>query len=231
MNYDAFKGAFLEALAESRLPIMGMAPAKEELDLRSMDRTCTVYIQPLARDANGSFHVSGEITWRWNTLHTARTATTEEDLLAELLGHSEADVIETNQPRLRVDIKIRAGLDYGKSLPMPAETAWATWSREAMGRLERIERLVAEEISVETEDGLREILAWQGNPEIAVTCTPAGELRMESIEVSAFQIVRLPRKWDNTERADDGPYDQLAAMFARVKAALFAWGDVMYHLE
>lgn len=55
---------------------------------------------------------------------------------------------------------------------------------------------------------------------------------MQSVEVRAFQIVHLPRIWsDSSREPDPDPCMQLAAMFARVKAALFAWGDVMYQLE
>ena len=88
------------------------------------------------------------------------------------------------------------------------------------------------DVARETTDGHLEILAWQGEPEIKLTCTPLGELRLQSVEIGAFQIIELPRRWDDPDREpDDGPQDQLAAMFRRVKAALVAWVDVMDHFR
>jgi hypothetical protein len=231
MNYDEFKAAFLGALTESGLPAVGMVPAAEILDLRSTDRTVTVYVEPIGREIGEPFHVSGAISWRWDALITARTATREEDVLAELLGREDADAVETERPWLRIDIKLRAGLEFGKSIPMPPPSTWAKWSREAIGRLENIERLVSEDVTRETPEGRHAILAWQGDPEIKVTCSPVGGLRLEAISLSAFQVIELPRQWDDPEREpDDDPREQLVAMFRRVKAALYAWGEVMDHL-
>ena len=99
------------------------------------------------------------------------------------------------------------------------------------GRLENVERLVTEDVTRETPDGLHAILAWQGDPELKVICSPAGELRLESISVHAFQGIDLPRRWDDTDReVDEHPHKQLSAMFQRVRAALYAWGEVMDHL-
>lgn len=65
-----------------------------------------------------------------------------------------------------------------------------------------------------------------------MTCNAIGELRLEAISVSAFQMIDLPRKWDDPERdPDDDPHEQLRAMFARVRAALHARGEVMDHLR
>ena len=231
MNYDEFKTAFIASLKDSGLPIISVAPVEEMLNLRSMDRTCTVYVEPVGRQIGGPFRVTGSISWRWGTLQTARTATTEEDLLTELLGSDEGGEIDTERPRLRVDIQLRAGLPYGKSIPLPDARVWAKWSREALGRLENIERLVTEDVTRETPDGRIAILAWQGDPEVKLACNPNGELRLEAISVRAFQGIDLPRHWDDPEReTDEGPYEELTAMFQRLKAALYAWGEVMDHL-
>lgn len=231
MDYDAFKAGFLEALAESELPTIGFVPAKEELDLRALDRTCTVYVEPIGGARDQRFHVSAAISWRWGVAQTARTRSTEEDLLTQLLGREGAEGTQTEPPQLRVDISLQASLEFGKSLPMPGPEAWRAWSEEAVERLETIERLMPEEVVFET-GGLPEIRAWQGDPEIQLTCTRIGELRLESIALKAFQMIALPRSWDDPDRErDDDPRDQLAAMFRRVKAALMAWVDVMDHLR
>jgi hypothetical protein len=231
MDYNEFRAAFLEALRESHLPTIGGVPSKETLDLRTTDRTLAVYLESFARDVGKPFHVSAEVSWRWNALQAARTATTEDDFLTELFGRDDSGEMKTEQPWLRIDLKLRAGLEWGRSIPMPSAARWAKWSREAIGRLESVEPLVAEEAVRETSSGGHAVLAWQGEPELKVICTPAGELCLASISVSAFQGIDLPRHWDDSERnVDEHPAEQLAAMFHRIRAALYAWGEVMDHL-
>ena len=231
MNYNGFKACFLSALRESRLPMIGLEP-KEVLDVGSAERTFTVSVEPIDREIGRPFHIAATLSFRWSALQTARTVTCEGDLLAELLGRDDAEPTETERPWLRVDIKLRAGLEWGKGIAMPAASAWAQWSREALGRLEKIERLVSDDVVREMPDGRHAILAWQGDPEVKASCNPRGELRLEAIMVSAFQGVDLPRVWNDSGREpDDDPYDQLEAMFHRVRAALYAWGEVMDHLR
>src|SRR5688572_5772426 len=50
VNYDELKATFLAALKESGLPAIGATPSEEILDLRSMDRTLTVYVEPMGRE-------------------------------------------------------------------------------------------------------------------------------------------------------------------------------------
>jgi hypothetical protein len=53
------------------------------------------------------------------------------------------------------------------------------------------------------------------------------DLMLTGIEVSAWQVVHVPRQLADPDReADDLPDGELAAMFARVRAALFAWAEV-----
>ena len=83
----------------------------------------------------------------------------------------------------------------------------------------------------ETSDGHHAILGWQGEPEITARCDELGGLRLQSITMHAFQVLDLPRQWDDRGRpADAEPHEELAALFRRVKAALYAWGEVMDHL-
>src|SRR6266545_5029550 len=125
MDYDEFKSAFLEALRESAVPILGVRPTNESLDLNSMERTVSVYVEPIDRDIGRPFHVAGQISWRWDSVHAARSRSTEEDLLSELLGREDAHEVETEPSFLRVDIELHATTEYGKALPMPKPSSWA----------------------------------------------------------------------------------------------------------
>jgi hypothetical protein len=231
VDYDEFKAAFMSALRDSRLPMIGLAP-DEVLGLRSGDRVLTVGVEPFDRDMARPFHVAATISFRWDAFQTARTVTCEEDLLVELVGRDDAEDIETEQPWLRVDIKLRAGVEWGKGIPMPPPATWARWSREALGRLETIEPLVSDDVVRPIPAGRHAVLAWQGDPVVKATCNARGELRLEEITVSAFQGIDLPRKWsDSAHDTDEPPDDQLRAMFDRLKAAIHAWGEVMDHLR
>jgi hypothetical protein len=230
MHHDEFKAAFLDALREAELRAVPPFPSQELLDLRSTDRLVTIYIAS-GSDIGKPFHIGGEVSWRWDALQVARTATTEEDLLAELFGTHSAGKLKTDRPGLRVDLKLHASLPYDKAIPMPSSAKWAKWSREAIGRLEKVERLVSEKTTKRTPEGRHAILAWQGDPKLKVTCAASGELRLDSITAHGFQIIELPRIWDDPDRkADPHPGKQLSAMFKRMRAALFAWGEVMDHL-
>jgi hypothetical protein len=77
MDYEAFKATRLRALAASRIQTIGVDRLNETLDARSLDRTCVSDLEGPDRSAAGLFHISGEISWRWRAIHTARTATTE----------------------------------------------------------------------------------------------------------------------------------------------------------
>ena len=231
MRYDEFKSMFVAALRHSGLTTIGPPPSDEVLDLRTTDRTVTVYVEPPGRDMGGPFHISGAISWRWDALQQARTATTEEDMLTELFGREDALGQETVHPRLRVDITLRASLEYGKPIAMPSRAAWSEWRREALARLQTVERLVDDDVMLDMSDDELAVLAWLGEPEIKGTCNEAGDLLLESLSVSAFHMVGVPRTWDDPDRQlDDDPYEQLSAMFLRVKAALHAWREVMDHL-
>ncbi|WP_159397605.1 hypothetical protein [Sorangium cellulosum] len=81
-------------------------------------------------------------------------------------------------------------------------------------------------------DGSVAILAWQDDPSVRLVCGPAGELRLHAIELSAWQAIDLPRRWDDPDRErDEPPYAQLAALLARVRSSLFAWMEVLDHLR
>ncbi len=230
MNNDEFKRAFLHALRDSGLPTIGPPPHEEMLDLRTTARKVSVYVEPVDRDMARPFHVSGAISYRWDALQTARTNTCEEDVVAELLGDG-ARRKTTERPWLRVDIELRAGLEWGKGLPLPSPATWRKWSREVFARMEGIEPLVSDDVTRKTRRGDLAVLAWQGDPEVKLVCRPDGELRLEEVRVNAFQGIDLPRKWNDDRRPDPGPEVQLTAMFARVRAALHAWGEVTDHLR
>ena len=230
MTYDEFKQAWIAARRESGLPLLSAHEGKEALDLRFHARTFETVVEPVGGQQAEPFHVAAALAWRWDALHTARSATTEDDMLTEMFGRERAAKAKTERPRLRVDVSMRASLPWGKAIPMPTPSAWTKWAREVHGRLEDIEPLVPEKTSRATRDGL-EVLGWQTDPVARVVCGPDGELKLEAVEIAAGQIIELPRQWDDRDRRPDPtPGAPLRDLFTRVRAALNAWMQAVDHL-
>jgi hypothetical protein len=230
VTYDDFKREWVAALRSSGLHTMGVDSVDESLDLRRMERTCGSAVEAVGQDVE-PFHVAGTLKWRWRALHDARTATNEEDMLTELLGREDVRRVRTQRPWIRVDVTLHSSALWGKEIPMPGARTWAAWAREAVSRLESIEPVVPAETVREARGGRLEILAWQGEPEAHLLCSREGDLRLRSVEVSAWQAVHLARKWDDSSRKPDtGTAKQLRELFARIRAALHAWVELTDHL-
>lgn len=230
MNYEQFKDLWTWALRESGLPLFIGEPLVESLDLRSTDRHCKSFVH-LPSDPAATFDVSAELGFRWDALQTARTHTSEGDLVRQLFGTDRSQYPRTELPWLRVDVTLRASTLWGKEIPMPSAEVWRNWAGETLGRLEDVEPLLPIEQVRENRKGMLEILAWRSEPELNVLCKPDGTLVLRGVEIAAGQVINLPRKWDDDSRKQDkGPHDQLAAMFRRVKASLHGWTEVLDHL-
>lgn len=228
MRYDDFKLSFAKAIARSGL--RAWSTPTERLDLRDLRREYEVYVEPLGGQDAEPFTVTAVLSWSWDALSEARTTTTEEDMLTALFGRDDVDAFETEQPWLRVDVKLHATLPWGKALPMPSQSALAAWAHEVVGRLESTEPLLPDEAVEETDDGNLAILAWQGTPEVRATCTPGGVLMLDRVVLAAWQSINPPRIWDDPDREDDDPAEQLDALFARVRRALHVWMETLDHL-
>lgn len=229
MTYDEFKNAWLAALRESRLRVFGVEALRERIDLRATDRLGESLVEPFGQPE--PFTVTAKFRWRWDALHSARTATSEEDLLVELFGRETSSRPRTRRPWLRVDIELHASLMVGKPMPMPSKAVWAAWTRDVMQALESRAPLIPVN-SVREARGNLEIVGWQGEPEAEVVCERDGEIKLHALKVHAWQAIELARKWsDSSRRADTGVGEQLDEMFARVDAAVRAWAELTIHLR
>lgn len=231
MRYEEFRSAWDDALRESKLSMIGLW-GEETLNLRTTSRSYEVHVEPFDGQDAEPFFVAATMSFRWDALNTARTATREEDMLIEVFGREAAYDLDTERPWLRIDIKLNAALTHGKPIPMPPTQAWAKWIQETMGRLEDVEPLTPDEKVRENDEGNLEILAWQGTPTARVSCTPEGDLLLEAVSISAMQLMHTPRIFDNPNKEPDEPvYGQLQEMFHRVRASLLAWMQALDHLK
>jgi hypothetical protein len=230
VTYDEFKEAWLLALRESGLRIFGIDALSESLELRATTRIGESLVAPHYR--TDPFSVSAKFRWCWDALHTARTTTCEEDMLAELLGREAVGRTRTDRPWMRIDISLRASLPFESPMPLPSRARWALWTRDVIYTLESRTPLIPEEISREDHRGQLVLFAHRSEPEAEVRCGRSGELKLAALEVAAWQALELVRKWNDSNRSPDkGVGEQLSQMFARVKAALGAWAELTIQLQ
>lgn len=230
MDYETFRALWLDALRESRLPPIGLQ-GTETLDTRHLDRMYTAYVEPLGGQDAPPFHVTAELSWKWDGLNTVRGTTRDEDVLSEMLRRDQTEDLVTEKPYVRVDIKLRASTPYDKPLPMPPKAAWSKWVEETVERLDHIEPLLPDEILRENRMGMTEVLGWQDTPKVRAVCDASGALLLEGVEISAGQLIELPRLLDSPDRLDEGPEAQLTELFGRVRASLTAWMQALDHLR
>jgi len=230
VNYESYRSAFEEALRESKLRMIGLE-GEESLDVRSLDRSYEVHVEPFGGQDAEPFFVAASISFSWDALSTARTTTREEDTLVELYGLDGVPKRKTIRPYHRIDIKLNASLMDGKELPMPPGRAWASWAEETTGRLEDIEPLTPAAKVRENKAGNLEILAWHGEPEARVLVGRGGELRLRAVSISGFQLMETPRAFDLSGKEDPGPYEDLREMFHRIRASLSAWTQALTNLK
>jgi hypothetical protein len=217
MNYEQFRTAWLEALTEVGLGSY-LAPPTETLDLGRMSRTYQVYVHFGSSQGAKPFNVAASLSWTWDALQSARTATVEEDALMELLG-MEQRYVDTEQPWLRVDVTLSATQSLDSQLPLPLATIWRQWVADVTVRLAP---LLPTELGDEEQDRL--VLSWRGEPESRVHYTPDGELYLAGVTLSAWQGINLPRQWDDPRRErDERPDDRLVDFAGRIREALGEW--------
>jgi hypothetical protein len=225
MNYDQFRTLFHEALDAA-----GLMPAlPQSLEAVSLDRMSRTYetIVELGTQQPRPFYVTATLSWEWDAALAARSATTEEGLLTELLGR-DGYYLVTERPWLRVSVTLTASLPMDAPIPMPQASAWRRWAAEVQARLALL-------LPIESEDdeyGLR-VLSAHSDPEARLRCDPdTGRLYLTRVELSAWQGIDLPRQWDNSDREPDPwPEPQLADLAGRVRRALRAWEGCLRYLR
>jgi len=222
MDYDTFKSLGTTALSNAGL-LSAIGQPDETIDFGSMDRSYTAFVRDPWGLSPEPFHVSCKLSWRWHALQSARTSTTEEDMLTQLHGRDEAAEMDTERPWLRVDIKLHASLQWGESQKMPGK---ATWKRFGAAVAKKVAPLFPVH-EIEFKDGTA-ALGWCGQPEATVQCMDDGQVKLIGVELLAYQPILLPRKWDDPEREpDEDPEAELAAFAGRIRAAMEQWAEAV----
>jgi hypothetical protein len=229
MDYKAFCAVWNEVLAASGLRRMGRP--RESLDLGRMEHCYEAFVEPFAGQDAAPWFVTARLAWTWDALQCARTATTEEDLLAELFDRNVA-LPTTTRPWLRVDITLNATLPHDANVPMLAAAKWSSWCREVATRIESIEPILPSPDGPEDWEALGFVSpGWLDTPVIEVACDPIRGLLVDKVSLTSWQPILLPRIWDDPERpADDPPGAQIEQLCTRLRSAAHAWLECLDHL-
>ena len=223
MRYDEFVVSWRRHF-ESARPFLMLGAPDELLHLGSMSRHRGVRLMGAGLGQVDPYTISAKVEWRWDALQSARTTTTEEDLVAMVLG--DADRVKTDPPWLRVDVSLdaRAHLDARLQLPEPV-----TWNRWALEISARLEAMLPAHIGRDSDGA---ILGWRGDPSVELRCGAGGQLFLTGVGIAAWQAIELPRIWDDPERPRDPEVDpQLADLARRLRSALDVWAEALATLE
>ena len=222
MDYDQFRAAWHEALDAAGLLPLPPFPS-ETVELRWMSRGYSINVSLRNVQRAGPFRIIAGLSWKWDAALAARAATTEEDLLVEVLGE-DGYYLVTEQPWLRVGVTLRAMLPIDSPLPVPDADARRRWTAEVTSGLAPLLPIEGMDEDVVEPD----TLSWRGMPTARLQCNPDGELYLASVELSAWQGIDMPRQWDNPDREpDDWPAAQLADFAGRLCPALQVWEECL----
>jgi hypothetical protein len=217
MNYQEFVYLWGNALRRARFPYLHPSFSHETVDLRSMDRTYRVYLHGSEMDVSKLFHVSAEVSWVWDTLLSARFATTEEDLLMQI--YEDFDVHEdTDLPWLRMDIVLNASNAYGELIPLPLLTSWQKWVQEVNATVNPV---LSEEERWDRANPSS--YAWRGTPQAEISFGSQGQVYLQRVSLESWQGITLPRQWDDPDKVDPDPEGQLNQLAMKIKHALKLW--------
>ena len=226
MNYDDFRTIWDETLSAARLLPFTAWPS-ETIEVHTMSRTYSILISWRDVGRTRPFYVTTTLSWEWDALQSARTATREEDLLIELLGQ-DGHYLVTERPWLRVDVTLDATLPAGAPILLPDVDTWQRWVAAVTRRVAPL--LLTESSDLKDERSL--LLSWRGDPVARLRCPPDGRLWLTGVKLPAWQGIDLARQWDDPDRPRDyGTESQLADFCERLSKALKEWEHCLRHLR
>ena len=224
MDYQEFINLWLEALGQARFPSLHLLRPSETIDIRSMDRTYKNYLWWPETPETKTFHVTAEISWVWDSLLSARFATTEEDMLMQIYGDFGIHE-DTEPPWLRIDMALQATISLDKRFPLPLLENWQRWARKVSLELEPF--LPG---GNDSEDGDQDMLGWHRNPEAVITFDAQGQTFLQAVILRSWQGINLPRQWDDPDKADPDLGEQLYQFATNIKQALGIWQNSLVDL-
>lgn len=221
MRYDEFRTQLRDALRKVGLDQPDNIPPSDQIDVSTTDRRWTMRSHCPASRAE-PFHVSANVSFRWNPFQSARSYTREEDLLAELRGTHATRRTRTHPRFIRVDFELFATLPYDSIAPIPTSAILRPWTRALEERLEPF--LPSEDLapgrSLDVRGGRMPL-------EVDARTARDGSLSLSALRLRSFRMVKVPRIWDDPEsrEREKGIERELETLTRRFRDALGAWVD------
>lgn len=198
MRYADFRDRLEAALLAEGLLFPGADRRVETIDLADTVRNLVVNVYRAARDDTKPFDVSAAIGFQWSPVDAARAYTSEEDLLADLVGRRRRWP-RTERRWTRVDLRLHANLPYGSTTSIPEPSVFGAWTAAVVGQAD------AAFTDVDERDGrILAIRGGHGDLELRARSNPEGVVSLNAIAIAGFRLVRVPRVWDNPETPRDG---------------------------
>jgi len=229
MNYDRFKELWTSAFRDADLvePFDEASLANETIILNQMTRCYSMFIGHFIPQPADPFFVSGMLSWKWDALQSARTATSEEAVLIELHGNRESAEIETEHPWLRVDIKLMAKLPMDSPQPIPSAPTMQKWTELVVENV--VPHFPSEQFEFSSGSS---VLGWCDEPTVESKCGPDGQLLLIGVEMEAWQPIILPRCWENADHEPQtDPRRQLTVLAKRIRGAITQWTECTKTLQ
>ena len=213
MNYQEFRDLWHNALKATRLQIPYPPGPAEQINLRDMSRSYEAVLFCRTWPKCAPFHPVATIEWKWDALLSARFTTTEEDMLMQIFG--DFDIHEDSvPPRLRMDVKLSAGVPHETINPLPALADWQHWVRQASDELQSL--------LPTGYDDEGSVCAYSKPIQAAIKLLEDGKPGLEGVTFEAWQAILLPRQWDDPEKGDPTPEVALADFANRISKAFAA---------
>jgi hypothetical protein len=189
-----------------------------------MDRTYKNYLWWPETPETKAFHVTAEISWVWDSLLSARFATTEEDMLMQIYGDFGIHE-DTEPPWLRIDVTLHASISLDERFPLPLLENWQRWAKKVCLELEPF--LPGWN---ESKDKDQDTLGWHGNPEAEIYFDALGQTFLQAVILRSWRGINLPRQWDDPDKADPDPGEELYQFATNIKQALRIWQNSLVDL-
>jgi hypothetical protein len=226
INYETLKRKWERALKRCRF--FRFNDTQEILNWNAMSRCVEsgVLVRPLGFTmGNGLFELGAMLSWGWSALQTARYHTTEDDILAQMVGPDTLENIplptteEDTQSEMRIHAEIKVHIRRDRTV-YPAQFDLNGLANGIAACIGRFFESVKDHKPESPADPYFYV-CWVSEPGARLRWTDDG-FAIDAIVVELSERFLLPRAWDWVDESyPTYPIDgQLDSLLGRVREAM-----------